>query len=286
MKQKGKQSSRTTCRKNIVKKLKTKAVHAANFSLCCVVWYVCGLCKHVLRKTNCQRQRFFSLFFFLCFDTTSTVRPADPTHKRKAVRNATNWEPITGQGITLVFLQSRINLSPFTKDFRGGEHRRSLRRNFFVPLLRMRRYSNKRKDLFEWWVVSLLLGRENCAGAEGKYESGEFVWPFFSIPLRDDTPSLTKKKSFEEIWDVRKFEKIEPPCDDVHMLQLIPRPSQIYREEGFGVKLELTAHGTGGEKFIQDLGLEAKGLTCRITIDHRYPSPAHLRHHFRVLDNT
>ena len=39
-------------------------------------------------------------------------------------------EPSSGQGITLVFLQSRINLSPFTKDFRGGEHRRSLRRNF------------------------------------------------------------------------------------------------------------------------------------------------------------
>ena len=37
------------------------------------------------------------------------------------------------QRLTLVSLQSRINLSPFTKDFRAGEHSMSLQTYFFNP---------------------------------------------------------------------------------------------------------------------------------------------------------
>ena len=43
----------------------------------------------------------------------------------------THFSPIF---ITMVSLQSRINLSPFTKDFRAVEQSISLQTNFFSPM--------------------------------------------------------------------------------------------------------------------------------------------------------
>ena len=54
--------------------------------------------------------------------------------------------PASSQVITLVSLQSRINLSPFTKDFRGGEHWRSLLRNFLCLAFKQGDVTKAKKD--------------------------------------------------------------------------------------------------------------------------------------------
>ena len=79
-----------------------------------------------LRKDDTQNREAFQFFFIIYFLLIFTNIPWNVKSLHKCLLNALlqiEWK-FNEQNNTLASLHSRINLSPFTKDFRGEEHQR------------------------------------------------------------------------------------------------------------------------------------------------------------------